>query len=82
MSFSRFAADNSDVYTFPNSDGELECCGCLITDTGRFTATDVNVFLAHLERHSLAGDVVPGHTGRAIRAWVADHPDGWGRPSE
>jgi hypothetical protein len=85
VSFSRFGADDSDVYTFPNSDGLLECCGCSLTPVaassggGRFVTSRVETFLTHLETHSMAGDVVPGHTGIQVRAWVADHPDGWGR---
>lgn len=79
MSFSRFGADDSDVYTFPNTEGRLECCACSLRRGDHFTTTDLGKFLQHLEAHSVAGDVVPSHTGEAARAWVAENPDGWGR---
>lgn len=77
MSFSRFAADDSDVYTFPCVSGYYECCGCHLD--GTYRTRDAALFLAHLADHEDAGHTVPTYTRDAVRAWAAEHPDGWER---
>jgi hypothetical protein len=70
MSYSRFGADGSDVYTFP-SDRGLECCGCPLLPWppgGSFTTRDLDAFAAHLDQHRAAGHAVPDDVMPAIRA--------------
>jgi hypothetical protein len=69
MSYSRFGADGSDVYTFP-SDSGLECCACHLMPGpfGRsFTTRDLDEFAAHLDAHRAAGDHVPDDVMPEIR---------------
>lgn len=77
MIFAQYGVDGSDVTLVGVEDaGVLECRACTISPTssasGHFVTDEVQAFLDHLERHSLADDVVPGHTRNRIRAWVAD----------
>lgn len=62
MAWSRFS-DDSSVYTFPNTDDQLECCACSLVgppgDLGSFRTVSVDVFLTHLEHHVEAGHRVP-----------------------
>ena len=58
MAWSRFS--DCSVYTFPNTSGQLECCGCtLLEPFDSFTTRNVSIFLTHLDHHRQAGDHVP-----------------------
>lgn len=78
MSFSRWGADGSNVYTFPDVSGDYECCACHMTpDAIGFRTPDPDLFIEHLDAHEAEGDVVPAYTRPAIREWAAAFPNGW-----
>jgi len=81
MSWSRFGLDKSDVYTFPNSDGRYECCGCILVvdekPLGYHLADTAESFLEHLQEHVRAGHRVPDYTFGAVRHWGQENPEGW-----
>lgn len=66
MSWSRFT--DASVYTFPNMDGRLECCACLLMPgCAAFTTGDVDTFLTHLDHHRGEGHDVPDRIFDAVR---------------
>jgi hypothetical protein len=78
VSFSRFGADGSDIYTFPNSSGDYECCACPLIEH-HFTTRDVSTFIGHLDAHIEAGHTVPDYTALAVLQWDDEHPNGWSK---
>jgi len=91
MSYVRFGEDRSDVYIYENSLG-VTCCGCRL-DVDLFTF-DLDVMLAHVAEHRVAGHNVPEWLGDALSKgwrcscgddrWVDDQnwsPESWeGKP--
>lgn len=59
MSFSRFGCENSDVYTFFNTDGFYECCGCIIRPHVENWFKTPKELIEHLMVHQSKGHVVP-----------------------
>ena len=67
MAWSRFST--ADLYTFPNMEGRLECCSCLLMpDCATFTTGDVETFLAHIDHHRDAGHHFPADLPARIAA--------------
>ncbi len=51
----------SDVYVFDNTDGYIECCGCLLRPRREFWFKTEAEMLAHLREHAAAGHHVPAY---------------------
>lgn len=67
MSYSRFS--EADVYVFPTTSGDLECCGCWLPDVkGSFQTRSIDAMAEHLEAHRQAGHDVPDWVMDGIRA--------------
>lgn len=61
MSYARFGQDKSSVYVYLSVKGHLECCGCMLDETGNasWVYPDTDSMIAHLREHIAAGDTVP-----------------------
>lgn len=71
MAFCRMSPD-SDVYAFPNCNGDYECCLCALPG-GHCMTPDVTEFLAHLEQHRQAGHKVPAGVTEGVLDWERTH---------
>jgi hypothetical protein len=73
MSFVRWGQDQSDVYVYAGelvgTGPVLVCCGCAVFAP---TAADM---LAHLQRHTDAGDTVPAYLAPVLADWRPDITD-------
>jgi hypothetical protein len=76
VAWSRFS--ECSVYTFPNTDGQLECCACHLMEGpfDSFTTTSVEVFLTHLEHHRQRNYVVPDWLFDLVRKEAPDYVGG------
>lgn len=67
VSFSRWGVDDSAVYTFKNTEGRYECCGCPLAQTSVDFA-DAHGLLTHLRAHQQAGQHVPDYVIARLEA--------------
>lgn len=71
MSYCRFGWDGSDVYVYPDIDGRLECCGCILGNQWSYPTAEA--MIEHLDRHIAAGHTVPPYV---IPEILADKANG------
>ncbi len=81
MSYARWS-NESDVYVYHHVDGYVTCCGCRLFDADPFSLEPRDpafysrtAAIEHLERHRLAGHIVPDYAFDRLWQEIAELSD-------